>query len=784
MRPFSAGLIAVAFVFSAVLSAQLRGPALPGPPPAPAEQPAQAPPPAPAPQGTPQAQPAAPPANPATPNAAAPAPAPQGGAAPAQGTAPARLTDTGGFLVSGASLTEMIDILARRLKINYILDPRVKGSVSVFTYGEVKPVDLMQLLQTILRVNGATMVQVGDLYRIVPVAAVSQLPLDPVVNVDPKTLPDDERMTLNLIFLKFATATDLDKTIAPFLGEGAMHTVYEPANLIIIQDNSRSMRRTMDLISLFDSDTFAGQRVRLFDVMNSRPSDLVKDLESVFKAYALSDKSSAVRFLPVDRINTLIAVAPNPGIFTEVESWIKKLDVQVKIPAGAVNNYVYRLKYGRAEIMATAIMALYTGNTAALMSLANMSNAGMVNSGMGYGGMGYGGGGYGGGGYGGSGYGGSGYGGYGGGGYSGYGPGGSGYVTTSSPLAGAAAQGGPINGLTGPAQTGAPPGGTAPGADLTGRYLGLPGGQVPMNIPHIIPNPMDNTVLIQGTPQEYEQILSLLTQLDVPPRQVLIDAKIYEVDLTGAFEAGVTSFLQKRDTGGTNTAGATRTLTAAASAAGLTLTTGALVLKSHELLAVLTATENRGRTRVVSAPSIVATDSIPATMNVGDQVPVLTSQAVAGGVQQGGNSVFTNTVSNVASGVTLNIMAHVNSSGVVTMVVNQQVSTPVPASSGSGIQSPSFQNRSFSTQLTVEDGDTVAIGGIITEKHIEQSAGVPVLHRIPLVGAAFGAKSTSTSRTELIIFLTPRVIYDTSQITDATEELKGNLRRVQKLMKE
>ena len=107
----------------------------------------------------------------------------------------------------------------------------------------------------------------------------------------------------------------MDKLITPFLGEGATHSTYEPANLLIIEDNSRNMKRTMELIAMFDTDTFAGQRVRLFDVSNSRPSDLVKDLESVFKAYALSDKTAAVKFIPVDRINTLIAVAPNPGIF-------------------------------------------------------------------------------------------------------------------------------------------------------------------------------------------------------------------------------------------------------------------------------------------------------------------------------------------------------------------------------------------------------------------------------------------------------------------------------------
>ena len=332
------------------------------------------------------------------PGQAAPSQAPAGGAPAAQaapGAAPtapttqaaapaARLTDTGGFLLNNVSLTETIDIIAKQLKINYILDPRVKGSVTLFTYGEVRPTDLMPLLETLLRVNGATMVKVGDLYRIVPINLVSQLPVEPQVSPDPKTLPDDERVILNLIFLKFATAVELDKLVAPFLGEGATHTPYEPANLIIIQDNSRSMKRTMQLIALFDSDTFAGQRVRLFSVENSRPTDLVKDLDNVFKAYSLSEKATAVRFIPVDRINTLIAVAPNPGVFTEVENWIKKLDVAVKITAGSVTNYVYRLRYGRAETMALAITALYTGNTSALVGLANAAHAGMVNAGIGY----------------------------------------------------------------------------------------------------------------------------------------------------------------------------------------------------------------------------------------------------------------------------------------------------------------------------------------------------------------------------------------------------------------
>ncbi len=207
------------------------------------------------------------------------------------------------------------------------------------------------------------------MYRIVPVNRINQLPIKPMVNADPKTLPDDERMIMNLIFLKYATASEIANLIKPFLGEGAFASTYEAANLLILEDNSRSMRRTMELIALFDSDQFAGQRVRLFEVENSRPSDLQKDLDQVFKAYALSEKGSAVKFIPVDRINTIIAVAPNPGIFTQVESWIGKLDIAVKASAGAVNSYVYRLKYARSETVAMAIMALYSGNPMALMAL-------------------------------------------------------------------------------------------------------------------------------------------------------------------------------------------------------------------------------------------------------------------------------------------------------------------------------------------------------------------------------------------------------------------------------
>ena len=342
--------------------------------------------------------------------------------------------------------------------------------------------------------------------------------------------------------------------------------------------------------------------------------------------------------------------------------------------------------------------------------------------------------------------------------------------------------------MTAPAQTPAAAGSTAPRTDQSGTYLGSsadPNAQSFAMMPRIIPNPFDNTLLIQSTPEQWEQIKDLLDQLDISPRQVLIDAKIYEVDLQGSFEGGVQAFLQSKNAAlpagipGRQLAGTNN----AAGNAMTILSAGTLVGQSRQLLALLQLQETKTRAKVLSAPSVIATDSIPASITVGDSVPTLSSQAVNPGVTTGGNSLFTQTISNTSTGIGLNILARVNSSGIVTMVINQNVTAPEPNPTGTSINSPSFSQRNVSTQVTVQDGDTIAIGGIINESTTDTSAGIPILDRIPYLGAAFGTKSSTKKRTELIIFLTPRVIYDTNQVADATQELKDKVKGLKKLIR-
>jgi general secretion pathway protein D len=750
-------------------------PAQPQPQP-PAAQPPAAKPQQAAPQATPQASPAAPAPSPQTPAAAAPAPAPQNPPAtqPAQPAAPNPVV--GGFNLTNGSLLEVIDSLARELHINYILDPRVKGSVTINTYGEVKAMDLRPLLETILRMNGFQMVQVGNMFRIVPVAEAAQLPVSPEANAN--NLPDDERIILNLIFLKYMTAAEMDKLLQPFIGQGAKMTAYDPANLLIVEDNSRNMRRTMELIAMFDSDALAGQRVRSFTLSEGRPSDIAKELETVFKAYAFSDKNASVKFLPVDRINTLIAVAPNPGSFKTVEEWIKKLDIPTKSPVGSIDNHVYKLKYGRAEILGPVITQLYGGygggsafSQYGQTPFGNVTGTGLPTNGV----------------FGGSGSGGA---------YgsnlstSGMGLGGSGVGSSmASPATGytapGTAAGAALPGTAGATTNGGSMygGNMMGGPNQTGQYLGMGMGGMNM-LPRIVPNPYDNTLLVQAYPEQWVQIEKLLAQLDIPPRQVLIDCKIYEVDLSGALSYGVEYYLQQKNSGAGSTAGIVPQLLGSAGSvdAGISLSAGLLATRSRQLLTAVTASDVAQYAKIVASPSIIATDSIPAAINVGVQVPTLQSQAVTG-VQQGGSSLFANTISEQTTGVTLGLVARINASGVVTLVINQEFSQPIAPAAG-GIQSPSFSQRTVSTQVTVADGDTVAIGGIIQDNNGVSSTGIPFLSRIPYVGGLFGYKSFTKSRTELLVFLTPRVIYDMNQIQDATQDLRDRMTHLRRELKD
>jgi general secretion pathway protein D len=688
----------------------------------------------------------------------------------------------GNLFLQNASLREVIDQLARLLQINVMIDDRVQGSVTLNTYGPPANLDARDLLELILRINGAGMIQEGQIYRIVPINELVRQPI--AREAEAGNIPEDERMMLNLVFLQYVTVDEVSKVLKEFTDERTIIRSYQPANLLFILDSRRNMRRLMEIIAMFDSDTFAGERIRIFEIRHTLPSELLKELENVLKSISLDNNTSTVRFLPVDRIGKLIAVAPNPGVFDRVAQWIETLDTPITETSGLIDTYVYRVNYGRADCLALALNQLYNpqlsmfgmggfgglGMTGAMYGAPGALGVNPMGGFVGAGGLGGVGGGFGGPVGTGSVYGNqnafnSGFGGAGmcgpymmgglGAGLGGVMPAFGGYaaqypITTSPGLMGAAAPAAAT-----PAAAGAQP------ANPTATEGPKP--------PVIVPNPLDNSLLIQANQQQYQAILKLLRELDRPPRQILLEAKIYQVVMSGSFAAGVTARFQEKT-------GVERRMLGSLVGATTQLQAGLLVGQARELLAFLRLEENASNARIISEPSLIATDSIPAVINVGAQVPVLTGTISAIGSN---NPVTQQGIGARNTGVTLQVNARVNPSGVVTLIINQEISR-VAGQGSSSIPTPTFDQQVVQTQITLQDGDTIAIGGIISESNSEATQGFPGLHRIPYLGALFGGQTRSRARTELILFMTPHVIYDHNDLLEASAQLRDHMRKLKK----
>lgn len=580
-----------------------------------------------------------------------------------------------------ASLLDVVDILARRLQINYVVDPAVPdGSVTVNTYGALGEADLFPLLETILRMNGAAAVRVGNTVRIVRLDDAPRMPID--ARQDGADLPEDERLVLNVIRLRHASAAELSEILEPFLGPGGRYAVVDSANALLVLDNSRNMQRTMDLVELFDAEELVDQKMRLFVIENSLATTLASELEEIFQTIPSAARYDAIRFLPLPRIGALLAVSPSEQHMDEAASWIQQLDQSAV--SGGRRNFIYRAQYGEAANLAATVQQLYSGTP-------TVSEAG---------------------------------------------------------------------------------GGTDSLASLNTETSMMSEPSL-----RIVADTINNLVLVQATKQEWEAVRGTLLALDTAPRQVLIDAKIYEVSLTDSLSSGVSAYLRSRSKDP-----AVRRLGVGLRPSGVAnLSIGALVNNTRELAIFLEGSAEEGRTKVISAPSLIATDNIPAEIVVGQTIPTLSSQAVVGGAFSEGSSLFTNTVSNVQTGVRLSVTARVNASGIVTLRIMQEVSTPTGITGA--IQSPTIDRRNVSTQVTVKDGDTVAIGGIIQETSIFNSSRVPILGRIPVLGRAFGSTEETTSKTELIVLLEPRVIYDQNQIASATDELRSRLESLRRVVR-
>ncbi len=334
-----------------------------------------------------------------------------------------------------------------------------------------------------------------------------------------------------------------------------------------------------------------------------------------------------------------------------------------------------------------------------------------------------------------------------------------------------------------------PNGGGAP-LDSGGRSSG--NGQPMMQDVRITPDTVNNTLLIYADQANYRIIESTLVQIDQPQLQVAIDATIAEVTLNNTLSYGVQAYLTSRNVGlKPNTGSILNTQALTAPATVTDPTTGAatvagsvtnafinrafpgfnfLIGSETQPSLILDALHAVTSVKVLSNPSLVVINNQVATLQVGDVVPVSTGSATVLTT----NNTVVNTIDYRNTGIILRVSPRISVNGNVRLDVEQEISN-VPAASANSL-TPTVSERRVKSQISVANGQTVLLAGLISEQQNGTRSALPVFDQIPGLGDAFGHQSNSTQRTELIIFIRPQIIRDGSDAHVVAEELRSKLR--------
>ncbi len=281
----------------------------------------------------------------------------------------------------------------------------------------------------------------------------------------------------------------------------------------------------------------------------------------------------------------------------------------------------------------------------------------------------------------------------------------------------------------------------------------------------IIPNETTNSLLIHATPLEWSEIVTVLEQIDVPQRQVLIEGTILEVTLNDTLRYGVQYFLEFGSGNGEGSA----LLTAGGSSIAPQLPGIALSALGNPSV-VVDALDDVTHVNVVSSPNMMVLNNQSARLIVGDQVPVATRQAEDATEN---NEVFASTVEFRDTGIIFEVTPRITSSGSVEIDVRQEVST-VSAADGETL-TPTISQRVLQSAVSVETGETIFLGGLFSDRTTGGRSGIPVLVDVPGIGNLFGRTSEQSARTELVVMLTPRIVNNSLDAHNITRKIRNRL---------
>ena len=621
-----------------------------------------------------------------------------------------------------ASLAEVVKVvLGDTLRLPYFYDPRVQGQVTLSTGKAVTREQLLAVLESALKMNNAVLVGNGSGYRIAPAGEAAGGDVSSVsLNREEAAAPG---YGVSVLPLHNVSAEAMLRLLENFISKAGSLKAETTGNILLIRGTGGERQSLMDVAASFDVDWLKGQSAAIFPLTHSTPDELINDLTQTMQAEQGDLVAKMVRFQPIHRLNAVLVLSRQSAHVKKAAEWIRRLD---RSNAAGQSLYVYHVENGKAHDLAALLNdTLGTGSGGARQRSRSEVAPGQNVSSLSARGS----------------------------------QPGNPLSTGSTTMPGL--QPGQQPGQVQPAmaQRLAPQAAPAPSPSAPAA-----GGQTPPPDVRIIADEVNNLLLIKANPSDYQRIMGVLRRIDRVPLQVMINATIAEVTLNDTLRYGVQVYLKgEKFTGGSVNAS---DVPLAASYPGLNFIVGSIT----DPRVVLDALASVTQVKVVSSPSVVVIDNQPALLKVGDVVPVTTSQSTA---IDHLNAPIVSSIQFRDTGVILKVIPRVNSSGLVTMDIEQEISAV--AGQATPTLTPTISQRRIASTISVYSGQMVALGGLISEQQNVDKSGLPIINKIPILGDIIGTNSRGTKRTELIVFIRPQVIRDSRDARAVAEELRSRL---------
>lgn len=614
----------------------------------------------------------------------------------------------------GTDIREVVKvILGDLLKVNYVLHPAVQGVTSLQTGRPLRRDDLIPTLETLLRMNNAAIVYREGSYQVVPLANAVQGSVVPQLGQSSRALP--QGYSIQVVPLRYIGAEEMSSILQPLAPEGSVIRVDNLRNLVVIAGTSPEMGNLLDTIRVFDVDWMSGLSVGFFVLEYAKANDVATQLQSLLADEASNPLKGVFRFVPIESSNALLVVSPQESYIQQARNWIERLDMAEATGNAADRLFVYRVRHGDAEELADVLSQLFGGTS----SSGSNRSVGSVAPGLG---------------------------------------------RSSIGSQGARSSMGTND------QTDTDSGGGQSGS------RGSSSREIEMSSSvSIVADAVNNSLLVRANPRDFKKILDALKQVDIVPLQVLVEATIVEISLVGSLKYGVQwGYKGVTPQAQRSTFSLDGTLDDAKQSGIGTSFPGfnwSMISRSTDIQATLTALAGENLVNVLSSPSIMVRDNQTAKIQVGDEVPIATTQ------QQGSanNDRVINSIEYKTTGVMLSVKPRVTPGGLVQMEIEQEVSTAAVTTT-SALDSPTIKTRKISSTVAVRSNQAVVLGGLIEDRSTNGKKGIPGLYDLPFAGVLFGERSKESARTELVVILTPKVISSDQDIESVSEDFRNKMR--------